>query len=95
MDEPSGNKQLKCPSCDKTASVVKDSRGTDVGHIRRRRMCLACNHRWSTIEVPLVADVSMYQRGLTAIQLDNALIELEKATYTIRLIREQFPEAWD
>ena len=41
-----------CPKCDAEDSRVTDSRpsATYLGGIRRRRTCLTCNHRFSTIE---------------------------------------------
>lgn len=43
-----------CPACTKDNDAVKDSRPTNGGkYIRRRRKCLSCGHKWSTIEIPL------------------------------------------
>lgn len=42
---------MKCPKCGYTESKVIDSRPTDEGGcIRRRRECLACQHRFTTYE---------------------------------------------
>jgi len=40
---------VKCPYCGATESRVLDSRPVDEG-VRRRRMCLACNARFTTYE---------------------------------------------
>jgi transcriptional repressor NrdR len=40
---------MKCPYCGKTDLKVLDSRDTDEG-IRRRRQCLGCGRRFTTIE---------------------------------------------
>lgn len=40
---------MKCPFCGKTNSEVLESRGIDEG-IRRRRECLECKKRFTTIE---------------------------------------------
>ena len=42
---------MKCPSCDCPDTVVVDSRPTagDTA-VRRRRRCLVCSHRYTTIE---------------------------------------------
>lgn len=40
---------MKCPFCGKTNSEVLESRGVDEG-IRRRRECLECKKRFTTIE---------------------------------------------
>lgn len=50
---------MNCPVCAVDSTKVVDSRAADDGAaIRRRRMCSACNHRFTTFErleeVPLV-----------------------------------------
>jgi DNA-directed RNA polymerase subunit M/transcription elongation factor TFIIS len=39
-----------CPSCYLREVKVIESRRSS-NHIRRRRECLSCNHRWSTMEI--------------------------------------------
>lgn len=42
---------MKCPKCAGEESKVVESRETGEGDsIRRRRVCLACNHRYTTYE---------------------------------------------
>lgn len=42
---------MKCPYCDSNDTKVIDSRATEENHaIRRRRLCLNCNKRFSTYE---------------------------------------------
>lgn len=42
---------LQCPKCNKD-STVKDSRWSEKrGLLLRRRNCLACDLRWSTLEI--------------------------------------------
>lgn len=41
---------MRCQICRSVKSRTTDSRNNDVG-IRRRRECLSCGHRWTTIEV--------------------------------------------
>ena len=42
---------MKCPFCDSNDTKVIDSRATEDNHaIRRRRLCQACNKRFSTYE---------------------------------------------
>lgn len=42
---------IMCPACTSTkGSAVKDSRIVKAT-VRRRRTCLACGHRWTTIEI--------------------------------------------
>lgn len=40
---------MKCPKCQSDQLKVADSRPTDHG-VRRRRECLDCGHRFSTME---------------------------------------------
>ncbi len=46
---------MRCFKC-KSDTIVKDSRPKD-GSIRRRRRCLKCGNRFSTIEVLVVEQV--------------------------------------
>ena len=42
---------MRCPNCASLDTQVKDSRPTeDSSVIRRRRVCLACNFRFTTFE---------------------------------------------
>ena len=42
---------MRCPSCNSLDTQVKDSRPTeDSAVIRRRRVCMACNFRFTTFE---------------------------------------------
>ena len=42
---------MRCPSCGSLDTQVKDSRPTeDSSVIRRRRVCLTCNFRFTTFE---------------------------------------------
>lgn len=42
---------MKCPYCDLDTDRVVDSRPSDDGvMVRRRRECLSCQRRWSTLE---------------------------------------------
>ena len=41
---------MRCQICRSVKSKTTDSRNNAVG-IRRRRECLSCGHRWTTIEV--------------------------------------------
>jgi transcriptional repressor NrdR len=42
---------MRCPSCGSLDTQVKDSRPTeDSAVIRRRRVCLSCNFRFTTFE---------------------------------------------
>jgi len=40
-----------CPVCRSSTSVVTDTRPWHAS-IKRRRKCVGCGHRWTTIELP-------------------------------------------
>lgn len=42
---------MKCPKCDDLESRVLDTRVQKDGEIRRRRECLSCRHRFTTVEI--------------------------------------------
>lgn len=46
---------MRCPRCAYVDSKVVETRDTTDGTIRRRRQCLECNHRFTTLET-LVKD---------------------------------------
>ncbi len=44
---------MKCPKCQSNNEKVIDSRDTHGDWTRRRRrVCISCNHRWTTTEIP-------------------------------------------
>lgn len=43
---------IHCPKCGSTKSFVVDSRGA-FEMIRRRRVCVSCEHRYTTYEIVL------------------------------------------
>lgn len=51
MSEPV-TRRVPCPGCGARQSAVKDSRTTPEDWQRRRRLCDACGHRWTTMEIP-------------------------------------------
>ena len=51
IDESGNLTRAPCPSCRASTSDVTDSRAWH-GQVKRRRKCRACQHRWSTLEVP-------------------------------------------
>lgn len=46
---------MKCPNCDNPESRVLDTRIPREGEIRRRRECLECKFRFTTVETLLVS----------------------------------------
>jgi hypothetical protein len=51
IDESGDLTRAPCPSCRASTSDVVDTRPWH-GQVKRRRKCRACQHRWSTLEVP-------------------------------------------
>lgn len=45
-----GWRRMNCPKCNDSDTDVIDTRPMPYG-VRRRRECLACDHRWSTVEI--------------------------------------------
>lgn len=49
-----------CVKCGKLRVEVRDTRYVKEGpltehpYLRRRRVCLKCKHRWTTVEIPVV-----------------------------------------
>jgi len=54
MTDKKGSEKLICPLCDSKRSFVIDSRtSTDYRKIRRRRVCLNCDNRFTTYEMKI------------------------------------------
>jgi hypothetical protein len=79
-----------CPACGHPDSTVMDSRSSPAG-LRRRRRCLSCQHRWTTIEVSGEA----MQRLLTARALleevEEALVAALASLAELAEVDLQFP----
>ncbi|MBN8827267.1 MAG: transcriptional repressor NrdR [Sphingobacteriia bacterium] len=55
---------MKCPFCAFEDTQVKDSRASDDGHIiKRRRQCLKCNNRFTTIEKIQFREISVIKKN--------------------------------
>ena len=55
---------MKCPKCGCVDDKVIDSRvGRDGGTVRRRRECLSCNYRFSTLESVVPEDIKVIKRN--------------------------------
>jgi len=54
---------MRCPSCNSLDTQVKDSRPTeDSAVIRRRRVCVACNFRFTTFERVQLRDLTVVKK---------------------------------
>jgi transcriptional repressor NrdR len=56
------SKIMRCPKCSSEDSKVLDTRAGKAASIRRRRECLSCEHRFSTIEEVLREDLAVIKR---------------------------------
>jgi len=55
---------MRCPSCNSLDTQVKDSRPTeDSAVIRRRRVCMACNFRFTTFERVQLRELTILKRS--------------------------------
>src|ERR1700733_8603414 len=69
---PKGGKALRSPSCSSLDTQVKDSRPTeDSSVIRRRRVCLACNFRFTTFERVQLRELIVIKRNGRRVPFDR------------------------
>src|SRR6201997_2766768 len=63
---------MRCPSCGSLDTQVKDSRPTeDSSVIRRRRVCLACNFRFTTFERVQLRELIVIKRNGRRVPFDR------------------------
>jgi len=63
---------MRCPSCGSLDTQVKDSRPTeDSAVIRRRRVCLACNFRFTTFERVQLRELTVIKRNSRRVPFDR------------------------
>lgn len=63
---------MRCPSCGSLDTQVKDSRPTeDSAAIRRRRLCLACNFRFTTFERVQLRELAVIKRNGRRVPFDR------------------------
>lgn len=66
---------MRCPKCSSTETKVIDTRtGKNETSIRRRRECLNCSHRFSTVEEVLREDLIVVKRDGSREDLDRTKI---------------------
>jgi len=66
---------MRCPQCNSLESKVLDTRtGKNESSIRRRRECLGCEYRFTTIEEVLRADLQVVKRDGRREDFDRAKI---------------------
>src|SRR5215475_11521907 len=63
---------MRCPNCASLDTQVKDSRPTeDSSVIRRRRVCLTCNFRFTTFERVQLRDLTVIKRNGRRVPFDR------------------------
>ena len=63
---------MRCPSCNSLDTQVKDSRPTeDSAVIRRRRVCVACNFRFTTFERVQLRELTVIKRNGRRLPFDR------------------------
>ena len=63
---------MSCPNCASLDTQVKDSRQTeDSSVIRRRRVCLACNFRFTTFERVQLRELTVIKRNGRRVPFDR------------------------
>ncbi len=63
---------MRCPSCGSLDTQVKDSRPTeDSAAIRRRRVCLTCNFRFTTFERVQLRELTVIKRAGRRVPFDR------------------------
>lgn len=66
---------MRCPKCSSTETKVIDSRpGKNEASIKRRRECLVCNHRFTTVEEVLREDLVVIKRDGSREEFDTTKI---------------------
>ena len=82
----------QCPVCSHPKSTVTDSRDLP-GQLRRRRQCLACGNRWTTVETSVLDSLSPEQ--VTDLAL-AALATASAAIFQARMViaKRQHHETW-
>src|SRR2546427_12781742 len=63
---------MRCPNCGSLDTQVKDSRPTeDSSVIRRRRVCLTCNFRFTTFERVQLRELTVIKRNGRRVPFDR------------------------
>ena len=63
---------MRCPSCGSLDTQVKDSRPTeDSAVIRRRRVCITCNFRFTTFERVQLRELTVIKRNGRRVPFDR------------------------
>lgn len=66
---------MNCPNCNSDKSAVKNSRADD-HMIRRRRVCVVCGRRWTTLEIEVSEVDRLHKYMKKALHDFNEIIPL-------------------
>ena len=78
---------MRCPSCNSLDTQVKDSRPTeDSSVIRRRRVCVPCNFRFTTFERVQLRELTVIKRNGRRVPFDR-----DKLARSIRISMRKRP----
>jgi len=89
---------MRCPQCGCQDDKVVDSRATKEGAgVRRRRECLQCGHRFTTIEEIIQAELKVVKRGDVREDFDREKIRrgIENACWKRPIKVEEIERAAD
>ena len=81
---------MRCPFCAHDDSQVKDSRPTEDGAIRRRRVCSDCGGRFTTFERVQLRELTVAKKSGKRVPFDRD--KLEKSIQTALRKRDVDPD---
>src|ERR671930_37914 len=68
---------MRCPKCGSLDTQVKDSRPTeDSAAIRRRRVCLPCNFRFTTFERVQLRELTVRKRNVEPDRIEQTVSKI-------------------
>ena len=68
---------MRCPNCGSLDTQVKDSRPTeDSSVIRRRRVCLSCNFRFTTFERVQLRELTVIKRNVEPERIEHTVSKI-------------------
>ena len=81
---------MRCPYCQSEDTQVKDSRPTEDGAIRRRRVCSDCGGRFTTFERVQLRELTVAKKSGKRVPFDRD--KLEKSIQTALRKRDVDPD---
>lgn len=81
---------MRCPYCQSEDTQVKDSRPTEDGAIRRRRVCSDCGGRFTTFERVQLRELTVVKKSGKRVPFDRD--KLERSVHTALRKRDVDPD---